>query len=221
MIEAIDTIRPSPWASMYFAARRAQTKGAVMLTSTTASQSSSGNDSVEPRRAIPALLIRIRSPPNWSAAASITSSMRLRSATSSCQDCAMPPASRISSATRSAAAPSMSVTATCAPAPASASAAIRPSPPPAPVTSALSPSMRKSVSIETLSKPAIPASLKSQGYFLRDKAECRSPVRRPGVYAVQNRIGRPLRGRYDAPRRISAPHPTTQVETITQRKGNL
>ena len=59
MIEAIETIRPSPWASMYLAARLAQTKADVMLTSITRSQSSSAKVSVGPRRAMPALLIRM------------------------------------------------------------------------------------------------------------------------------------------------------------------
>src|ERR1700694_5892989 len=116
---------------------RAQRKTPRAFTLITRSQSCRLVSRILPTWLIPALLTRVSSRPSVATACSIAALTWDSSTTSSCCVRALPPASRISPATCSAASSLMSARMTCAPCCAKSRAICSPMPDPAPVTKAI------------------------------------------------------------------------------------
>src|SRR5713101_3858183 len=116
---------------------RAQRKTPPAFTRITVSQSCRLVSRIVPTWLMPALLTRISSRPSVAATRSIAALTWDSSRTSSCCERVLPPAARISLATRSAASTLISVRMTCAPCCAKSRAICSPMPDPAPVTKAI------------------------------------------------------------------------------------
>src|ERR1035437_6145598 len=131
------TILPARWRAITRAAACAQRKVPVRLTRSTCSHSASGISRNAFACPIPALFTRMSRRPNSATTAAIRESTCAGSLISIWKEAAAPPSCRISSATRSAAAPSTSTTASDAPSRERRRAISRPMPRPAPVTRAI------------------------------------------------------------------------------------